>query len=85
MHSNYRATRDCLLYTSCVEWRADWFEGFQSPAAIARCVQKLRVALRDKLCLLYTSKRFRKFLKRFSKSATTYFHKPFPANYLRHK
>ena len=30
----------------------DWFEGFQSPAAIARCVQRLRVALRDKLLLV---------------------------------
>ena len=43
-----------LVYAraDCVEWRADWFEGFQSPAAIARYVQKLRVALRDKLLLV---------------------------------
>ena len=40
------------LSADCVEWRVDWFEGFQSPAAIARCVQKLRVALRDKLLLV---------------------------------
>ena len=40
------------LSADCVEWRADWFEGFQSPASIARCVQKLRVALRDKLLLV---------------------------------
>ena len=39
-----KAAQFSTLLADCVEWRADWFEGFQSPAAIARCVQKLRVA-----------------------------------------
>ena len=47
-----KAAQFSTLLADCVEWRADWFEGFQSPAAIARCVQKLRVALRDKLLLV---------------------------------
>ena len=47
-----KAAQFSTLSADCVEWRADWFEGFQSPAAIARCVQKLRVALRDKLLLV---------------------------------
>ena len=47
-----KAAQFSTLPADCVEWRADWFEGFQSPAAIARCVQKLRVALRDKLLLV---------------------------------
>ena len=40
------------------------------------------------LCLLCSAKKnaSESLLKRFLfKSATTYFHKPFPANYLRHK
>ena len=47
-----KAAQFSTLSADCVEWRADWFESFQSPAAIARCVQKLRVALRDKLLLV---------------------------------
>ena len=47
-----KAAQFSTLSADCVEWRADWFENFQSPAAIARCVQKLRVALRDKLLLV---------------------------------
>ena len=47
-----KAAQFSTLSADCVEWRADWFEGFQSPAAIARCVQKLRVTLRDKLLLV---------------------------------
>ena len=47
-----KAAQFSTLPADCVEWRADWFESFQSPAAIARCVQKLRVALRDKLLLV---------------------------------
>ena len=44
-----KAVQFSTLSVDCVEWRV---EGFQSPAAIARCVQKLRVALRDKLLLV---------------------------------
>ncbi len=47
-----KAAQFSTLSADCVEWRVDRFEGFQSPAAIARCVQKLRVALRDKLLLV---------------------------------
>ena len=47
-----KAVQFSTLSADCVEWRVDWFEGFQSPAAIARCLQKLRVALRDKLLLV---------------------------------
>ena len=47
-----KAAQFSTLSADCVEWRVDWFEGFQSPAAIARCIQKLRVALRDKLLLV---------------------------------
>ena len=47
-----KAAQFSTLQADCVEWRVDWFEGFQSPAAIARCIQKLRVALRDKLLLV---------------------------------
>ena len=47
-----KAVQFSTLSADCVEWRVDWFEGFQSPAAIARCIQKLRVALRDKLLLV---------------------------------
>ena len=47
-----KAAQFSTLLADCVEWRADWFEDFQSPAAIACCVQKLRVALRDKLLLV---------------------------------
>ena len=47
-----KAVQFSTLSADCVEWRADWFDGFQSPAAIVRCVQKLRVALRDKLLLV---------------------------------
>ena len=47
-----KAAQFSTLPADCVEWRADWFESFQSPAAIARCIQKLRVALRDKLLLV---------------------------------
>ena len=47
-----KAAQFSTLQAECVEWRVDWFEGFQSPAAIAHCVQKLRVILRDKLLLV---------------------------------
>ena len=47
-----KAVQFSTLSADCVEWRVDWFEGFQSPAATARCVQKLRIALRDKLLLV---------------------------------
>ena len=32
-----KAAQFSTLLADCVEWRADWFEGFQSPASIARC------------------------------------------------
>ena len=47
-----KAAQFSTLSADCVEWRADWFEGFQSPAAIARCVHNMRVTLRDKLLLV---------------------------------
>ena len=42
-----KAAQFSTLSADCVEWRVDWFEDFQSPVAIALCVQKLRVTLRD--------------------------------------
>ena len=47
-----KAAQFSTLRADCVEWRVDLFEGFLDAAAIARCVQKLRVALRDKLLLV---------------------------------
>ena len=36
----------------CVEWRVDWFEQCMDAHSVVSCLQKLRVALRDKLLLV---------------------------------
>ena len=46
------AAQFSTLRADCVEWRVDCFEGAKDLSAIARCVAKLRVALRDKLLLV---------------------------------
>ena len=40
-----KAVQFSTLPADCVEWRADWFQDCRDPAAVARCLQKLRVAL----------------------------------------
>lgn len=40
------------LAADCVEFRADWFEGWQDAAALAQCLAGLRAAVRDKLLLV---------------------------------
>ena len=40
------------LPADCVEFRADWFEGWQDPAALRRCLTGLRSVLGDKLLLV---------------------------------
>ncbi len=40
------------LAADCIEFRADWFEGWQDPDALARCLTGLRAALGEKLLLV---------------------------------
>ena len=40
------------LRADCVEWRVDHFAACRDAGAVARCLQKLRVALKDKLLLV---------------------------------
>ena len=40
------------LAADCVEFRADWFEGWQDAAALAQCLAGLRAAVGDKLLLV---------------------------------
>ena len=40
------------LRADCVEFRADWFAGWQDEAALIRCLKGLRSALGDKLLLV---------------------------------
>lgn len=47
-----KAAQFSTLCADCVEWRVDCFEGAKDLSAIARCVAKLRVALKDKLFLV---------------------------------
>ena len=47
-----KAAEFSTLRADCVEWRIDCFEGAKDLSAIARCVAKLRVALKDKLLKL---------------------------------
>ena len=47
-----KAAQFSTLQADCVEWRVDYFEGARAPGAVARCVAKLRVALKDKLLLV---------------------------------
>ena len=47
-----KAVQFSTLPADCVEWRADWFQECRDPAAVARCLQKLRVALGSKLLLV---------------------------------
>ena len=47
-----KAAQFSTLQVECVEWRADWFQDCRDPAAVARCLQKLRVALGSKLLLV---------------------------------
>ena len=47
-----KAAQFSTLPADCVEWRADWFQDCRDPAAVARCLQKLRVALGSKLLLV---------------------------------
>ncbi len=46
------AAQFSTLRADCVEWRVDLFEGAKDLGAIARCLAKLRVALKDKLLLV---------------------------------
>ena len=47
-----KAAQFSTLQADCVEWRVDYFEGARAPGAVARCLAKLRVALKDKLLLV---------------------------------
>ena len=47
-----KAAQFSTLPADCVEWRADWFQDCRDPAAVARCLQRLRVALGSKLLLV---------------------------------
>ena len=46
------AAQFSTLRADCVEWRVDHFAACRDAGAVARCLQKLRVALRDKLLLV---------------------------------
>ena len=46
------AAQFSTLRADCVEWRVDYFAACRDAGAVARCLQKLRVALRDKLLLV---------------------------------
>lgn len=47
-----RALEFSKLRTDCVEWRVDWFEQCTKVHSVVSCLQKLRVALKDKLLLV---------------------------------
>ena len=47
-----KAAQFSTLQADCVEWRVDHFDDARTPGAVARCLAKLRVALRDKLLLV---------------------------------
>lgn len=47
-----RAAQFSTLQADCVEWRVDHFDDARTPGAVARCLAKLRVALKDKLLLV---------------------------------
>ena len=47
-----RAFEFSRLRIDCVEWRVDWFEQCMDAHSIVSCLQKLRVALKDKLLLV---------------------------------
>ena len=46
------AAQFSILRADCVEWRVDHFAACRDAGAVARCLQKLRVALKDKLLLV---------------------------------
>ena len=47
-----KAAQFSTLQADCVEWRVDHFDDARTPGAVARCLAKLRVILRDKLLLV---------------------------------
>lgn len=47
-----KAAAFSTLHADCVEWRVDWFESVRDASALARCLQKLRVLLKEKLLLV---------------------------------
>ena len=47
-----RAFEFSRLRIDCVEWRVDWFEQCRDAHSVVSCLQKLRVALKDKLLLV---------------------------------
>lgn len=47
-----RALEFSKLRIDCVEWRVDWFEQYNDTHSVVSCLQKLRVALKDKLLLV---------------------------------
>lgn len=47
-----KAVQFSTLPADCVEWRVDHFDDARTPGAVARCLAKLRVALKDKLLLV---------------------------------
>ena len=47
-----KAAEFSTLRAECVEWRVDLFEGAKDLKAIAHCLAKLRVAMKDKLLLV---------------------------------
>ena len=47
-----KAAQFSTLQADCVEWRVDYFESARAPGAVARCLAKLRVILKDKLLLV---------------------------------
>lgn len=47
-----RAFEFSRLRIDCVEWRVDWFEQCTDAHFVVPCLQKLRVALKDKLLLV---------------------------------
>ncbi len=47
-----KAAQFSTLQADCVEWRVDYFEGARAPGAVARCLAKMRVILKDKLLLV---------------------------------
>ena len=47
-----KAAQFSTLQADCVEWRVDHFDDARTPGAVARCLAKLRVALKDKLLLV---------------------------------
>ena len=47
-----RALEFSELCIDCVEWRIDWFEQCNDMHSVVSCLQKIRVALKDKLLLV---------------------------------